>query len=112
MKFVPIKFWISAKAADLSHQSPATYVVEVPVAANKTEIAAAVGTAYKVKVVRVRTLRQKGKPASSRQLTRRARQHRPSLAGRRSGFKKAYVTLAAGDKIPVFGSGADSSKKS
>ena len=99
MKFIPLKLRFSQKASILSRQKPPTYILEVPLAANKVEIAAAVAATYNVKVDRVRTLRQNGKPALSRQFSRQQRRQRSNLIGRRANFKKAYVTLAAGEEI-------------
>ncbi|MDR2502879.1 MAG: 50S ribosomal protein L23 [Deltaproteobacteria bacterium] len=59
---------------------------------NKIEIKKAVETAFKVKVLDVRvTVRKPGLK------TRHGR-----VTGRVAGFKKAYVTLAKGDKIEFF----------
>ena len=65
-------------------------VFKVPLDASKPEIKAVVEDLFKVKVKAVNTLRQKGK-------TKRFR-GRP---GRRSDFKKAYVTLQEGHSIDV-----------
>jgi len=59
--------------------------------ANKDDIRRAVETLFKVKVERVRTLNLLGK-------TRRVGKH----AGRRPAWKKAYVTLAEGQRIDFF----------
>jgi large subunit ribosomal protein L23 len=58
--------------------------------ATKPEIKAAVERLFKVKVTAVNTLNQPGKK-------KRFRGH----LGQRSGFKKAYVTLAEGSNIDV-----------
>ena len=60
--------------------------------ANKIEIKRAVETAFKVKVENVRVLVRK---AGSK--TKHGR-----VVGKVSGWKKAYVTLAKGDKIEFF----------
>ncbi|MDR2050528.1 MAG: 50S ribosomal protein L23 [Deltaproteobacteria bacterium] len=60
--------------------------------ANKLEIRKAVEDAFKVKVLDVRVVLRR--PAL---LTRRGR-----VAGKTPGWKKAYVTLAPGDKIEIF----------
>jgi large subunit ribosomal protein L23 len=60
--------------------------------ANKIEVKQAVETIFKVKVVQVRMARYLGK----------MRRIGKSM-GRRSAWKKAYVTLKEGDKIDVFG---------
>jgi large subunit ribosomal protein L23 len=59
--------------------------------ASKIEIRHAVETLFKVKVVKVRTSRQLGK---MRRVGR--------WAGRRPSWKKAYVTLAEGNRIDFF----------
>ena len=59
--------------------------------ANKVEIQKAVEQFFNVKVVKVRTLRVLGK-------TRRVGRS----SGRRSDWKKAYVTLAEGQRIDFF----------
>lgn len=62
--------------------------------AAKPEIRAAVETLFKVKVTEVRTLNVKGKNKGGQK-----------TPGRRSDWKKAYVTLAAGQTID-FAAGA------
>jgi large subunit ribosomal protein L23 len=59
--------------------------------ANKDEIRRAIETLFKVKVEKVRTLNLLGK-------TRRVGRH----VGRRPAWKKAYVTLAEGQRIDFF----------
>jgi len=59
--------------------------------ANKLAIKNAVETLFKVKVTKVRTIQYLGKE-------RRVGKHR----GRRPAWKKAYVTLAAGNRIDFF----------
>jgi large subunit ribosomal protein L23 len=68
-----------------------TLCFEVLVDANKTEIKAAVQKAFKVKVEEVRTVTNAGK------LRRRGK-----FAGYRSDWKKAYVRLKAGEKMPEY----------
>lgn len=65
------------------------YTVVADPRANKTQIRTAVQELFKVKVVKVNTLNVRGK----------ARRKRTAQAGRTSGWKKAIVTLKAGDKI-------------
>ncbi len=60
--------------------------------ANKIEVKKAVETLFKVKVEKVRVARYLGK------IRRVGRS-----MGRRSDWKKAYVTLREGDKIDFFG---------
>jgi len=59
--------------------------------ASKDEIRKAIETLFKVKVEKVRTLNLLGK-------TRRVGKH----AGKRPDWKKAYVTLAEGQRIDFF----------
>ena len=68
-----------------------TLCFEVTADANKTEIKSAVQKLFKVKVEEVRTVSNTGK------LRRRGR-----FAGYRSDWKKAYVRLKAGEKIPEY----------
>jgi large subunit ribosomal protein L23 len=68
-----------------------TLCFEVAVAANKTQVKEAVQKLFKVKVAEVRTANMEGK------LRRRGK-----FAGYRSDWKKAYVKLKAGEKVPEF----------
>ena len=67
------------------------FVFRVRPEANKVEIRRAVETLFKVKVENVRTLNYLGK---FRRVGR--------SAGRRPRWKKAYVTVAAGQRIDFF----------
>ena len=68
-----------------------TLCFEVAPAANKVQIRAAVETIFKVKVEEVRTVNNTGK------LRRRGR-----FSGYRSDWKKAYVKLKPGQKMPEY----------
>ena len=68
-----------------------TLCFEVAHEANKTQVKTAVEKMFKVKVEEVRTANFDGK------LRRRGR-----FAGYRSDWKKAYVRLKAGEKVPDF----------
>ena len=68
-----------------------TLCFEVAAEANKTQVKAAVEQLFKVKVAEVRTANTAGK------LRRRGR-----FAGYRSDWKKAYVRLKAGEKMPEY----------
>lgn len=70
------------------------YVFEVARDATKTQVKDAVETLFDVKVLRVNVVNAPAKR------TRRARSRR--LMVRNSGFKKAIVTLAPEDRIPIF----------
>jgi large subunit ribosomal protein L23 len=68
-----------------------TLCFEVQPGANKIEIRAAVEKIFKVKVESVRTVNTVGK------LRRRGR-----FSGYRPDWKKAYVKLKAGEKVPEY----------
>ena len=72
-------------------ESERTLCFEVHPRANKTEIRQAVEVLFKVKVEDVRTSNFEGK------MRRRGR-----FSGYRSDWKKAYVRLEAGQKVPEF----------
>ncbi len=67
------------------------YLFEVARQANKVEIARAVETLFGVKVAKVNTQLQRGK-------MKRVGRH----VGKRPNWKKAVVTLRAGDSIDLF----------
>jgi large subunit ribosomal protein L23 len=67
------------------------YTVVADRRANKIQIRQAVQELFKVKVLRVNTLNVRGK----------VRRQRTSQAGRAPDWKKAIVTLKAGDKISL-----------
>jgi large subunit ribosomal protein L23 len=68
-----------------------TLCFEVAADANKTQIRNAIQTLFKVKVAEVRTSITAGK------LRRRGK-----FSGYRSDWKKAYVRLKAGEKMPEY----------
>jgi len=70
------------------------YVFEVAPDASKTLVKDAIELLFDVRVVRVNVINLPAKR------TRRARNRR--LRVRRSGYKKAIVTLAPEDTIPIF----------
>jgi large subunit ribosomal protein L23 len=72
-------------------ESERTLCFEVAVDANKVLVKAAVEHLFKVKVAEVRTVNQVGK------LRRRGK-----FTGYRSDWKKAYVRLKAGEKMPEY----------
>ena len=82
---------ISEKATNNAEKSN-TVVLKVALDANKAEIAAAVAQLFEVKVDSVRTVVVKGK----------TKRH-GAKSGRRSDWKKAYVTLAEGQKLGLRG---------
>jgi large subunit ribosomal protein L23 len=82
---------ISEKGTALA-ESANQFLFKVRPEANKIEVKHAIETLFKVKVVDVRMARYLGK---MRRIGR--------SMGRRSDWKKAYVTLKEGDKIDFFG---------
>ena len=68
-----------------------TLVFEVDVKATKTEVKQAVETLFKVKVSGVRTATVEGKE-----------RRRGKFSGYRPDWKKAYVRLEAGEKMPDY----------
>ena len=74
-----------------------TYVFNVPMSANKQQIASAVAEQYGVKVTDVRTVIAKGKTVRAY----RGKKQNPGVA-LRTKVKKVYVTLAEGDSINMF----------
>jgi len=68
------------------------YAFEVDIDSNKIEIADAVHKIFSVDVIKVNTLRVKGK---SKRLGRYP-------AGKTADWKKAYVTLKSGQRIDIF----------
>jgi len=86
---------ISEKAYRLS-EADNTYIFKVPKAANRNQIKDAVEEMYDVSVDKIRTIVVKGKTKST------PIKGRYPISGRRSDYKKAYVTLATGDSLPLF----------
>jgi large subunit ribosomal protein L23 len=72
-------------------ESEQTLVFEVTSVATKTEIKEAVQKAFKVKVENVRTANFFGKE-----------RRRGKFVGHRPDWKKAYVRLKAGEKMPEY----------
>jgi len=79
---------ITEKATNASEHNQVTFRVALD--ATKREVKAAIEGLFEVKVAAVNTIRVQGK-------TKRVR----GRVGRRSDFKKAIVTLAAGSRIDV-----------
>ncbi len=86
---------ITEKTSILRERDGRTIVFHVAIDANKTEIKRAVETLLGSKVEAVRTSISHGKEK---------RQGR--FAGHRSDWKKAYVKLREGEKLPEFFEGA------
>jgi large subunit ribosomal protein L23 len=69
------------------------YIFIVPPGANKVEIRRSVERVFNVKVTKVNTLNRPGK---------RKRNRKQNTFGKKSDTKRAIVTLAAGQSIPLF----------
>ncbi len=67
------------------------YMFKVSINANKIEIKKAIERVFSVKVVKINTIRMKGKP-----------KRMGKYEGRRPDWKKAIVTLQADQTIPDF----------
>ncbi|MBD5172042.1 MAG: 50S ribosomal protein L23 [Bacteroides sp.] len=92
---IQIKPLVTEKATAYS-ESQNTYTFAVTPNANKFQIKDIVEKLYNVRVVRVNTANYAGK--------RKQRYTKGGLIrGRRDAFKKAYVTVAEGQKIDYYG---------
>ncbi|MFN3561482.1 MAG: 50S ribosomal protein L23 [Chloroherpetonaceae bacterium] len=80
------------------------YAFEVQDGATKEEVKKAVESKFGVQVISVRTMNKKGKAKT--QMTRRGIRY-----GKRSDTKRAFVTLAKGNKIDYYASTTTSEKK-
>lgn len=78
-------------------QAQNKYVFYVPKSASKQAIAKAIAEAFKVTVVDVQVLSRKGKATRFS----RGKHAYPGITFRQD-HKVAYITVKAGDKIPVF----------
>ena len=81
---------ISEKSYGLLDENKYTFIVSPD--ANKTEIKIAVEKVFNVRVERVNTINRQGKRKRTRQ-----------GFGKRKDTKRAIVSLAAGDRIEIFG---------
>ncbi|HTT89809.1 MAG TPA: 50S ribosomal protein L23 [Acidimicrobiales bacterium] len=82
---------VSEKSYALSEKG--VYIFVVPPEANKIEIRRSVERVFNVKVTNVNTLNRPGK---------RKRNRRQQTFGKRPDTKRAIVTLAPGQSIPLF----------
>jgi large subunit ribosomal protein L23 len=82
------------------------YVFNVPLKANKQQIAKAVAEQFEVTVTNVKTLVQSGKAVRFS----RGKNRYPGKTTRKDS-KKAYVTLAEGSSIQVFDVPAENEEK-
>jgi large subunit ribosomal protein L23 len=85
---------VSEKSYALLDQGRYIFIVRPD--ANKIQIRQAVEQIFSVSVVKVNTLNRKGK---------RKRHRRQPKWGKRADTKRAIVTLADGDRIPLFEGG-------
>ncbi len=104
MKLISVTPRATEKAYSQSQNN--VYVFNVPLTANKQEIAAAVESQFEVKVTRVKTLVQSGKAIRFS----RGKNRYPGTTTRKDS-KKAYVTLAEGNSIQVFDQPVEEEKK-
>ena len=89
---------ITEKGMSIAQQGK--YAFEVDIDANKIQIAEAVEQIFpNVNVVKVNTLRVKGKAKTGSVRTNRGGRR---SSGRTRDWKKAYVTLEAGQRIEIF----------
>jgi len=95
-KIVALKPRVSEKSYFLADTGN-TYTFDVTKDANKHDIARSVGAQYEVTVINVRIAGIPGKPKRSIR-----RKGRNIYQTSRSNIRKAYVTLAEGDKLPIF----------
>lgn len=99
-KSMALKPSVSEKTYGLS-QASNTFVFLVPLSANKDSVKKAVEAQFEVGVVSVRTTNVTGK------VKRTYRRGGRFVKGQRNSQKKAYVTLKAGDSLPIFAALAD-----
>ncbi len=95
MKNVLIRPIITEKMNDLNEKH-SQYGFIVDVNANKIEIAKAIKNKFEVDVVKVNTIKNKGKTKS--QYTKKG-----YFQGKTAKFKKAIITLKEGQTIDMFG---------
>lgn len=86
---------ISEKSYYLS-EGQNTYIFDVPVSANKSQIKSAVEEQFDVSVKVIHTAIAKGKRKTT------PLRGRYPITGKRKDVKRAYVTLVPGDTLPLF----------
>lgn len=96
-KSLLLKPRLSEKAYGLSEKRN-TYVFDVPSSTNRHIVGDAVAIQYGVTVVSVKMAATAAKPF--RAYKKRGR----NITGKKSGVRKAYVTLKDGDRLPIFAS--------
>jgi ribosomal protein L23 len=92
---MPLLPRLSEKA--VAQSQTGTYVFVVPSDANKHSVARAIEAQFAVTVTEVNISILKGK--AKRTISQKGRRQ---LKGRTADAKKAYVTLAEGQKLPIF----------
>ena len=92
MRNILVRPLVTEKSTSERHDEENTYVFEVGLKSNKSQIKDAVEQFFGVKVENVRTLIVRGK---EKRFGR--------FLGKRSNWKKAYIRLAAGDSIDIYG---------
>ena len=92
LREVLIRPLMTEKATSEEIYGRRTYVFEVGIDSNKQQIRQAVESYFQVEVQDVRTLIMRGKEKRSGR-----------FRGKRSNWKKAYVTLKEGASIDLFG---------
>lgn len=96
-KTIPLRPRLSEKTYGLSESR--VYVLEIPAGTNKHSVAKAVEAQFEVKVNKVNTTNISGKSKRIMSITGKRVKN---ASGRRSGIKKAYITLAEGHSLPFF----------
>jgi len=103
MKNPLLRPWLTEKSTKLTEQK-GQYVFQVKTDADKFDIKKAVEEKFGVDVVSIRTVNCLGK--SKRQYTRKG-----LIAGKKSDWKKAIVTLGDGQTIDYYAKPAEKSEK-
>ena len=92
MRNILVRPLVTEKSTSDVHDDNNTYVFEVGLKANKADIKSAIEQYFNVSVESVRTLIVRGK---EKRFGR--------YMGKRSNWKKAYIRLADGDSIDIYG---------
>jgi large subunit ribosomal protein L23 len=103
MKNPLLRPWLTEKSTKLTEQK-GQYVFQVKTDADKNDIKKAVEQKFGVDVISIRTINCLGK--SKRQHTRKG-----LIAGKKSDWKKAIVTLGEGQTIDYYAKPAEKSEK-
>jgi len=103
MKNPLLRPWLTEKSTKLTEQK-GQYVFQVKTDADKFDIKKAVEEKFGVDVVSIRTVNCLGK--AKRQYTRKG-----LIAGKKSDWKKAIVTLGQGQSIDYYAKPAEKSEK-